>query len=172
MFWRRTLISALCCCRCGWNTPGPGSVRPLPWFSCDSKARISDLALNWISSSFLLYLYYCQATLTHSPSCPDIKLRRVIARGESDAHILRGFDADVEVKARCQAEWTAGPSMDMILIVQPAPLLPQISRVTAVGASPQSHIHPNKEKQLLSSSSLGAFHCLSQTVFVCCHLSE
>lgn len=78
-------------------------------------------------------------------------------RGESDADVLLGLDADVEVRAQCQAEGLPGRSMSMMRIVQPAPVFLQISSVTAVGASPWSQIHPDKEKQLVSDKPLRGY---------------
>lgn len=86
-----------------------------------------------------------------------MKLYTQFARGESDADVLLGLDADAEVGARCQAERLARRSVNMMLIVQPAPLFLQIPCVAAVGPSPRSQIHPNREKQLVNNEPLGGF---------------
>lgn len=80
------------------------------------------------------------------------QLRTLFARGESDADVLFGLDAEVESGAQCQAEGLVG-SMTMVLIAQPDPVFVQISCVTA----PWSKIHPNKEKQLMSNKPLRGF---------------
>lgn len=113
-----------------------------------------------------LHLYLCshykrllipQATQTYSQFGSYVKLYTLFARGESDADVLLGLDADAEVGAQCQAEGLARRSVNMMLIVQPAPLFLQISCVAAVGASPRSQIHPNKDKQLVNNEPLRGF---------------
>lgn len=49
--------------------------------------------------------------------------------------MLLGLDVDVEVRAQCQVGRLAGRSLNMIGIVQPAPILLQDPCVSAVGAS-------------------------------------
>lgn len=96
------------------------------------------------------------------------------ARSESDADVLLGLDADVEVRAQYQAEGLPGWSMSMVCIVQPAPVFLQISCVTAVGASPWSQIHPDKEKQLVNNKPLRGFIVSPRQVVisVCCQFDQ
>ncbi len=114
------------------------------------------------------------ATLTHLQFCPYIKPYTAFPGGESDADVLLGLDADVEVRAQCQAEGLQGRSVNVMLSVQPAPVCLQISCVTAVGASPWGHIHPNKENLFVKNNPCRAFNVSPRQDFisVCCQFDR
>lgn len=136
------------------------------------------LASNWIHFpipciSVFATILIPQATITYFQFGPYIKPYTALTRVESEADVLLGLDADVEVRAQCQAEGLVGRSMSVIPISQPAPVFLQFSCAIAVGASPWSQIHPNKDEQHVNNKPLRGF-ILSprQVISVCCQITK